>query len=59
MVMRPATISQITNFAIDVFVDHGSSNIDHLLFAQLDGFLVFVGIRIILLFEFFRSNFSF
>ena len=59
MVMRPAPISKITNFAIDVFVDHGSSDINHLFFAQLDSFLVFVGVRIILLFELFSSNFSF
>lgn len=57
--MRPAPISEITNLAINVFVDHGPSYINHLLFAQLDGFLVFVGVGIILLLKFLSRNFSF
>jgi len=54
--MSPTAIAQIANLAIDVLVDKRPSDIDSLLFAQLDGNRILVPVRTVFLIELLGSN---
>lgn len=56
MIMSPTAIAQIANLAIDVLVDKRPSDIDSLLFAQLDGNRILVPVRTVFLIELLGSN---